>query len=139
MTGASLGNTASAGSAAHTAMSMVAGKVAKSITQALNLTQDQSAGQWQGNNNDPYEIEELTEALAKNLGGSASDAGELSRALHEFVQESAALFAARPESRSLAMLQSAIDGRNIGDTAATLPAVVQHIDAATVALRKDLL
>ena len=135
----SLGNNNTAGNVAHAAMSTVAGKMAGSISSALNLTNDNSADQWQGNGNDPYEIDEMAEALAKELGGSASDVGELSRALHEFVQESASLFAARPESRSLAFLQSIIQNKGNHDTAATLPAVAKQIDAATSELREGSL
>jgi hypothetical protein len=135
----SLSNNTSAGSVALTAMSTVAGKMAGSISNALNLTNEQSADQWQGNGNDPYEIDEMAEALSKELGGSASDVGELSRALHEFVQESAALFAARPESRSLALLQSIIRDKGEHDTAATLSAVAKQIDAATSELREGSL
>ncbi len=134
-----LGNNSSAGHVAHAAMSTLAGKMAGSISSALNLTNDQSADQWQGNGNDPYEVDEMAEALAKELGGSASDVGELSRALHEFVQESAVLFTARPESRSLAFLQSVIQDKGDRNTAATLPAIAKQIDAATSDLREGSL
>ncbi len=132
--GAASAGGASAGAVAGQAMAGLAGKMAASIGGALGLT-GSATGQWQGNGNDPYEIEELVEALASEIGGTAADAGELSRALHGFVQESASLFAARPESRSLAFLNTVISEAFGSDTAATLAAVSQQVDAATIRLR----
>jgi N-acetylglucosamine-6-phosphate deacetylase len=128
------GTTPPAGVIAQRAMTEVAGKMAASINDALGLAGGET-GQWQGNGNDPYEIEQMAEALATELGGSASEIGELSRALHAFVQESAALFAARPESRSLAFIQTVIgEGLIENGAIADLPAVTRHIDAATTGL-----
>jgi hypothetical protein len=133
---AGLGVTVSAGKIAHQAMGDLAGKIAGSIGDALGLTGAGGADQWQGNSNDPYDIEEVVEELASGIGGTASEAGELSRALHGFVQESAALFAARPESRSLAFLHTVInEGSSGSDVVASLSAVSQHIEATTMLLR----
>lgn len=106
-----------------------------SIGTALGLTGGE-ADQWRGNGNDPYEIDDMVEALSAELGGNASDAGELSRAFHAFVQESAALFAARPESRSLAYMQSVIsEPASDVNAVASLQAISQHVETATTALR----
>jgi hypothetical protein len=125
----------SAGALARRAMTDLAGKMAASINDALGLTGGET-GQWQGNSNDPYEIEQMVEAIATELGGTASEVGELSRALHAFVQESAALFAARPESRSLSYIRSVIgEGATGGESMANLATVTRHIDAATTGLQ----
>jgi hypothetical protein len=126
----------SSGSAAQGAMLNLAGKMAASVNSVLRLTGEDAADQWQGNGSDPYEIEQMVKELADAHDGGASDIGELSRALHAFVQESAALFIARPESRSLAYLQSVIGQSYIsGGSAKSLSAISKHVDAATTALR----
>jgi hypothetical protein len=132
-----MGVSLSAGKVAQQVMGDLAGKMAGSIGDALGLIGISGADQWKGNSNDPYDIEDIVEELASGIGGNASEAGELSRALHAFVQESAALFAARPESRSLAFLQTVInEGSDSGsDVIASLSAVSQHVDAATILLR----
>jgi hypothetical protein len=131
-----LGASASAGKVAHQAMGDLAGKMAGSIGNALGVTGISGTDQWQGNSNDPYDIEEMVEELASGIGGTASEAGELSRALHAFVQESAALFAARPESRSLAFLHTVINEGSSGSEAiASLSSVSKHVDAATMLVR----
>jgi hypothetical protein len=135
--GAGLGaSSPSSGAVAQQAMGDLAGKMAGSLSGALGLIGADGADQWQGNGTDPYEIDELVEELASDIGGTASEAGELSRALHAFVQESAALFAARPESRSLAFLRTVInEGSSDSDAIASLSAVSRHVDTATTLLR----
>ncbi len=128
----------SAGAVAQAAMSGLAGKMATSIGGALGLMGNGGADQWQGNGNDPYGIEDLVEELQQDIGGSASETGELSRALHAFVQESAALFAARPESRSLAFVRTVIGERDSSDAVVSLAAVSRHVVAATAALRGSM-
>ena len=117
-------------------MADVAGKMAGSISAALNLANADAADQWQGNKSDPYEAEQLAAALAEKLGGSASDVGNLSRALHELVQEGAALFGVRPESRSLALLQSLTNDSAGSDAAASLASVAKQIDTTTSNLQE---
>lgn len=132
------GGGSSAGAAAHQAMTDLAGKMAASINDALGLTGGET-GQWQGNGNDPYDIEQMVDALAAEFGGSASEVGELSRALHAFVQESAALFAARPESRSLSFIRAVIgEGATGSDSVANLSTVTRHVDAATTGLHGSI-
>lgn len=133
---AGLGTAPSASAVAQSAMTDLAGKIASSVGGAFGLTGSDSADQWQGNSNDPYDIEELVESLVSGVGGSASEAGELSRALHAFVQEGAALFAARPESKSLMFLSSVIGHDGSDKTVVlSLTAIAQHVDAATNLLR----
>jgi hypothetical protein len=133
--GASLGGAMSSGALARAVMNDVAGKMAGSISSALDLTNAEGTDQWQGNGSDPYNVDEMVASLADELGGSASDVGNLSRALHDFIQNSAALFAARPESRSLAILNSIISVKAEPDGAASLASIATHIDAATSDLR----
>ena len=128
------GGTPSSGALAATVLTGLAGKMANAVSGALNLTGGDAAGSWQGNGNDPYDIEELVAELSDQVDGSPADAGELSRALHGFVQESAALFLARPESRSLTQLQSVIAGIADSDAAASLSSLTKNVDAATDAL-----
>lgn len=136
LAGAPSAGASSAGAVAQAVMSDIVGKMAGSISSALNLANADAAGQWQGNGSDPYQVDEMTESLAEQLGGSASDIGNLSRSLHEFVQEGAALFVARPESRSLDILKSAIDDSAQLEIAASLASVAAQIDAATSDLRQ---
>ncbi|MGL5837621.1 MAG: hypothetical protein ACRCY3_03880 [Sphingorhabdus sp.] len=127
---------ASAGAIAQQAMTGLAGKMAASVGGALGLTGNAGADQWQGNGKDPYQIEDLVEELTASIGGSASEAGELSRAFHAFVQEGAALFAARPESRSLTFVHSVIGNIDRdGGAVVSLAAVSHLVDSATTALR----
>ncbi len=126
----------SAGAAASSAMGSIAGKMAGNIAQALRLAGDDNAEPWSGNSNDPYDIEELVGAMAKELKGGPSDVGELSRALHAFVQEGAAYFAARPESRSLGKLADLITAESGSTQDASLRSVASIIDGATLRLRE---
>ncbi len=127
-------NGPTAGALAGSLMSGLAGKMAQNIGSALRLAGNENAGSWQGNGNDPYEIDELVADLAKDVTGSPTDAGELNRALHAFVQESAALFAARPESRSLMQLQAVITQMSENGGKPTLSGLAQKVDAATHAI-----
>jgi hypothetical protein len=131
---AASGGAPTTGSLAGTLMTALAGKMAQNIGSALRLAGNENSGAWQGNGNDPYEIDELVAELAKDVGGSPTDAGELNRALHAFVQESAALFAARPESRSLIQLQSVIANLSADAEKPTLSGLAQKVDAATHAI-----
>jgi hypothetical protein len=118
-------------------MSGLAGKMVQNIGSALRLTGNDATGSWQGNPNDPYEIAELVANLAHDVKGSPADAGELSRALHSFVQESASLFTARPESRSLAHLQQMIEQASGGGGALTYASLTQKVNTATKALQSE--
>lgn len=125
------GSGPTAGAVAGSLMSGLAGKMAQNIGSAFKLIGNDSTGAWQGNANDPYEIAELVAELSENVEGSPADAGKLSRALHSFVQESATLFAARPESRSLAYLQQVIDKASVNGGAPTYAVLTQKVNSAT--------
>jgi hypothetical protein len=126
-----------AGAVASGAMGSITGKMAGNIAQALRLAGEENAEPWSGSGNDPYDIEELVEGMAKELEGSPSDVGELSRALHAFVQEGAAYFAARPESRSLGKLAALIDAQATAKSDASLRSVASLVDGATLRLRES--
>ena len=97
-----------AGAAAQ-AMAQVAGRVATAMTAELGLASVDARDRYTGGTaSDSYGVEELAATLADELGGGPADQGHLARALHEFVREGATLMAARPESRSLERLESAI-------------------------------
>ncbi len=123
----------STGALAGAMMASLAAKVAQNIGGAFNLP-GTGASPWHGNSNDPYEIAELVDSLKGEVQGSPADAGELSRALHAFVQESAALFAARPESGSLQQLQNAVAQMSVNGGTPTFAALAQKIDRATQAI-----
>ncbi len=126
-----------AGAVAGSLMTGLAGKMAQNIGNAFKMPGHESADAWQGNPNDPYEIAELVEALSQDVQGSPADAGELTRALHGFVQESATLFAARPESRSLAHLQQVIAHASDNGGTATYATLTQKVNAATQLIAAD--
>lgn len=118
------------GALAGAMMTTLASKVAQNIGSAFNLP-GTGTSPWQGNGNDPYEIAELVDSLKGEVQGSPAEAGELSRALHAFVQESAALFAARPESASLQQVQNAVAQMSGNGGAPTFAGLTQKIDGAT--------
>jgi hypothetical protein len=124
------------GALARAMMTTLASKVAQNIGNAFNLP-GTGTSPWQGNGNDPYEIAELVDSLKGEVQGSPAEAGELSRALHAFVQESAALFAARPESASLQVVQSAVAQMSSSGGAPTLAGLTQKIDGATHLIGAD--
>jgi hypothetical protein len=125
------GNGPTAGAVAGSLMTGLAGKMAQNIGSALKLVGNESTDAWQGNANDPYEIAELIAELSKDVKGSPADAGELNRALHSFVQESAAMFAARPESRSLTHLQQVIAQASANGGTPTYAVLTQKVNSAT--------
>jgi hypothetical protein len=128
------GGGTSAGAMAGSLMSGLAGKMAQNIGSALNLVGNDASDAWQGNPNDPYEIAELVAGLGEDVAGNPAEAGELTRALHSFVQESAVLFAARPQSSSLARLNAIIARVSINGGSATYSALTQKVDTATQSL-----
>ncbi len=122
---------------ASAVMGAVSGRVAGSISNALRLIGDeedqhQSGG---GQQDDPYAIEELVSALTDEIAGTAAATGYVSRCLHEFAQEAAALIAARPESRSLAYLQSLVAGQDGGTGEANMTDLAAAIANTTAKLR----
>ncbi len=135
--GAGQGNPPSSGALAGAVLGGLAGKMAGNIGAALNLAGNGGTDAWQGNGNDPYAISEIAEELSGQLGGSPSEVGDLSRALHAFVQESASLFAARPESRSLARLNDVINHISGGADQANMGSLIGKVDSATALLQKQ--
>jgi hypothetical protein len=129
-------NKPDAGAVAGGAMGSIAGKMAGNIAKALRLSGEETTEPWSGNNSDPYDIEELVRAMAQELEGGPSDVGALSRALHGFVQEGAAYFAARPESRSLAKLAALIGTETGSIVPANLRSVAAIVEGATSRLRE---
>jgi hypothetical protein len=135
--GANAGGGPTAGAVAGSLMTGLAGKMAQTIGSAFNLVGNDATDAWQGNANDPYEIAELVAELSQDVQGSPADAGELSRALHSFVQESATLFAARPESRSLTRLQDVIALASINGGPATYAVLTEKVNSATQSIMAE--
>jgi hypothetical protein len=95
--------------AAAQAMTQVAGRVATAMTAELGLADVDARDRYTGGTaSDAYGVEDMAAALTRELGGGPADRGAVARALHEFAREGATLVAARPESRSLERLESAI-------------------------------
>jgi hypothetical protein len=125
-----------AGPMASRVLAGVAGKMAGTISSALALTGEQEEPDYnQGGNSDPYDIEDVVEELATELSGGPKERGALTRSLHAFVQEGAALFIARPESRSLAFIESVISNGQNNDQPADMSSVTDAIDTATSKLK----
>ncbi|NJM50047.1 MAG: hypothetical protein HC843_03495 [Sphingomonadales bacterium] len=76
----------------------------------------------------------------KNYPGSAADRGRLTRSLHEFAIEGAALFAARPEARALSHIQTAIAAVQNAPASsdASLRSIADAVDSATSAIRRKV-
>jgi hypothetical protein len=91
-------------------MGTLSGRVAGSIGRALRLVDEEGEGgrQGGGQHDDPYEIAELVDQLSKEIRGNAVAIGLVSRSLHEFAHEVAALMMARPQSSSLSYLERLI-------------------------------
>ena len=125
-----------AGAAAH-AMAQVAGRVATAMTAELGLASVDARDRYTGGTaGDAYGVEELAATLADELGGGPADRGHVARALHDFVREGATLVAARPESRSLERLESAIaEAANASGKGSDVERAIAAIDDAVVRLQ----
>jgi hypothetical protein len=124
------------GQVASRTLAGVAGKMAGTISSALALTGEQEEPDYsQGGGGDPYDIEDIVEELASELAGGPKERGALTRSLHAFVQEGAALFLARPESRSLAFIENVISNEQNNDQPADMASVADAIDVATVKIK----
>jgi hypothetical protein len=137
--GVSLGGVSKAGkgasAAAGGAMTAVAGRVATALAKELRLARDERDASHGGSTSDPYAIDALAAELTAEIGGGPSDVGTLSRALHQFAQETAALMGARPESGSVQAISDAITTSKNGDAPvvqANIADIVQLIDRATL-------
>jgi hypothetical protein len=123
------------GQVASRALAGVAGKMAGTISSALALTGEQEEPDYNQGGGDPYDIEDIVEELASELAGGPTERGALTRSLHAFVQEGAALFIARPESRSLAFIENVISSGQNNDQPADMASVADAIDGATVKIK----
>lgn len=83
------------GALAGQAMTVLANRVAGTLTRELGLAQGARAPLRPG---DAYDTQEVARTLAAALGAAPADAGRLSRALNDFTGEVAALVAASPTS-----------------------------------------
>lgn len=125
------------GSRAGQAMTVIANRVAGTVTRELRLVQGNPTPLRAG---DRYGTEGLARDLAAALGASPADAGRLSRALDDFASEVAALVAASPTSAVLDRLSGIVhslldrDGQpGMTDTDQALAT----IDSAIFRLRDD--
>lgn len=129
-----LGGPGGKGGAASAAMSGIAASVASSIAAELNLTVDPDRQRKPfAPAHDLYEIEDVADTVTSALGGGPADRGRMAQALNLFAQEVASLVAARPESRSLELVQRAIQAAQSGD-AADISAALRAIDRTTHAI-----
>nr|WP_315381841.1 hypothetical protein [uncultured Sphingomonas sp.] len=125
------------GTLAGQAMTVLANRVAGTVTRELGLAQGGRAPLRPG---DAYGTAEVAQGLAASLGASPADAGRLSRALNDFTSEVASLVAASPTSDVLDRLSGLgyalldPDGRpGMSDS----DKVVATIDSAIFQLRED--
>ncbi|MFC4293075.1 hypothetical protein ACFOWX_11680 [Sphingorhabdus arenilitoris] len=133
------GKGASANNVAAQEMSGIAGRIGAALSDAFNLVDGDGNGGF-GDSTDPYEIETICDDLQKTYPGSAADRGRLTRSLHDFAIEGAALFAARPEARALSHIQKAIEAAekapDVGD--ASLRTIADAVDRATSLIRRQV-
>jgi hypothetical protein len=123
--------------AVASAMAQVAGRMASAMTAELGLAEVDPRDRYNGGTaSDAYGVEEMAAGLTDALGGSPKDRGDIARALHEFVREGATLVAARPESRSLERLGSAIAGAaEMKGAGSDVERAIAAIDNAVVRLQ----
>lgn len=126
---------------AGAAMTTLSARVATTMTRELGLADRQGGkGHAGAKAGDLYGVDELASQLNAALGGTPADAGRLSRALHEFTGELAALLAAKPHSSILGMVSglhfNLVDGDGRpGSTDADY--AFSAIQAGTFRLRAD--
>ncbi|MHA6316173.1 hypothetical protein ACXYN8_00730 [Altererythrobacter sp. CAU 1778] len=109
-------------------MRSLAGRIAERMTREFRLFDEREGGRGrhQPEAEDIYEIRALAGTLSGDLGGRPVDEGRLARSLSDFAQESASLFAARPEAASLDAIARAIAARE--------PAQAQTLHSVDTAL-----
>jgi hypothetical protein len=126
-----LGDTHRVGDGHSGALIQIAGRVASALAKALRLAGEVGSRQSTGSS-DPYQIDEVANELATQMGGNSADAGRIARALHEFAQESASLIGARPHSNSFAAIERAIEkGTSDNGEANTVESAIAAIDRST--------
>jgi hypothetical protein len=127
-----LGDTHRVGDGHSGALIQIAGRVASALAKALLLAGEVGSRQSTGSSSDPYQIDEVANELATQMGGNSADAGRIARALHEFAQESASLIGARPHSNSFAAIERAIEkGTSDNGEANTVESAIAAIDRST--------
>lgn len=118
------------------AMASLAGQVAQRLTREFDLLDDRQPRKPYQPEEDIYEVRATASTLARALGGTAAHEGHLVRSLGLFVTESASLIAARPESRSLQLIEAAIDdgerhSQSLGQGPETAERALTMIDRTT--------
>ncbi len=123
--------------AAASAMTQVAGRMASALAAELGLAEVDPRDRYTGGTaSDAYGVEEMAAGLTDALGGSPKDRGDVARALHDFVREGASLVAARPESRSLERLESAIAGAaEVKGSGSDVERAIAAIDNAVIRIQ----
>jgi hypothetical protein len=124
---------------AAAALSTLSVRVAQTIAGALGLA-ERSAGAPAGGRGDFYGIDALAGELAAALGASPAEAGRLTRALHDYAGEVAALLAARPHSSALARISDLqVDPQDDNGRRDYSPAdrAIGAIEGALLRLRED--
>ena len=126
----------SSSAAASSVMGKLSGRVAGSIGRALRLVEEEREDRQQGGqHDDPYEIAELVEELSKEIPGNSVDAGLVSRSLHEFAYEVAALVMARPQSSSFHFLERLIAEQDATKGDANMAELAAIIEKTTAKLQ----
>ncbi|QAY75564.1 hypothetical protein [Sphingosinicella sp. BN140058] len=92
------------GAQAAAAMSTLSSRIAATIARELGLSGGGGGAPAGSKAGDYYGVDALAGELANVLRASPTDAGRLSRALHEFAGEVASLLTARPHSSVLGAL-----------------------------------
>lgn len=122
---------------ASAAMGKVGGRIADTLSREFELIEREAGGDYLGGSaSDYYGVEETATELADALGGGPADRGRIARSLHEFAQEAAALIAARPGSKSVTRLQSAMGDSGSARGTSEADRAVDTIDATTQRLRE---
>lgn len=130
----------SSSAAASSVMGKLSGRVAGTIGRALRLVDEDGedrqhggghGGGRGGQHDDPYEITELVDQLSKEFPGNAAAIGLVTRSLHEFAHEVAALMMARPQSSSLSYLERLIAEQDVSKGEASMAELAAIIEKTT--------
>jgi hypothetical protein len=128
----------SSSAAASSVMGKLSGRVAGSVGRALRLVEeDRGERQQGGQRDDPYEIEAMVEELSREIPGNTLAVGLVSRSLHEFAHEVAALIMARPQSSSLSFLERLIAEQGATKGEANMSELATIIEKTTAKLQAN--
>ena len=123
------------------AITTLSTRIAQTIAGELGLARRADAlANPGGSGGDLYGVGRLAEELAGALGATPTQAGVLSRMLHDLAGEVAASFAARPESATIerfSKLPGAQDGDAARNNVSPIDQAMATIDAALIRLRED--